>query len=65
MLGDPKSGFCADPVQYLILKRRLKTSHVQLNKNWAYSVVWIFFVFLNATASKFYLQNCAIQVYIM
>lgn len=32
MVGNPKSGFYADPVQYWILKRRLKTSHVQLKK---------------------------------
>lgn len=32
MLGSPKSGFYTNPVQYLILKRRPKTSHVQLKK---------------------------------
>lgn len=32
MLGSPKSGFYTDPVQYLIWKRRPKTSHVQLKK---------------------------------
>lgn len=32
MLGSPKSGFYTDPVQYLILKKRPETCHVQLKK---------------------------------